>query len=99
MIETKYVVVTSDEFGEQLFTFPKSVDHDAFADVLNYIKHNPGRNWKRVHKEPVSAGFTDGITCFGRSETLELDSRPVEDTALLNYGSKVAYFRGQSSGE
>ena len=99
MIETKYVVVTSDEFGEQLFTFPKSVNHDSFAEVLNHIRHDDGHDWKRVYKEVIAAGFTDGITCFGKSETLGLDSRPVEDTALLNYGSQVAYFRGQSSGE
>lgn len=86
MIESKYVVVKSDEFGEQLFTFPRSVYHDTFAEVLNHIRHDAGgHSWKRVYKEVIAAGFTDGTSCYGRSETLDLDSRP-EDTILLNNG-------------
>ena len=83
MIERKYVVVSSDEQGEQLFTFPKDINHDDFAEVLNYIKIGEGRNWKRVYRKPISAGFTDGARCYGKSETLELGSRPNQDTALL----------------
>lgn len=82
MTERKYVVVSSEEQGEQLFTFPKNIDHDAFAEVLSYIKTGGTLNWKRSYREPVSAGFTDGIQCYGRSETLDLGSRP-QDTALL----------------
>ena len=81
MIEMKYVVVKSEEDGEKLFIFPKSVNHDAFAEVLSYIKVGD-RNWKRLYREPISAGFTDGVTCYGRSESLDLKSRP-EDTELL----------------
>lgn len=78
----KYVVVSSEEFGEQLFIFPKNIDHDQMAEVLSYIKTG-GRNWSRVFRKPVSAGFTDGHTCYGRSESLDLTSRKV-DTDLLN---------------
>ena len=41
------------------------------------------RNWKRESWRPISAGFTNGETCYGRSESLNLDSRP-EDTAYLS---------------
>lgn len=87
MLEMKYVVVKSDECGEQLFIFPKSINHDDFAEPLSYIKHRAGHgaNWERVFRQPVSAGFTDGVKCYGRSETLDLDSRP-QDTALLLKG-------------
>lgn len=81
MREMKYVVVKTDA-GEQIYVFPKQIDHDAFAEVLSYIKMG-GKNWKREYREPVSAGFTDGVSCYGRSETLNLNSRSI-DTDLLN---------------
>lgn len=83
-MEMKYVVVTCEEAGEQLFVFPHNVDHDEFASVLSYIKTG-GVCWTRPVRMPVSAGFTDGQHCYGRSETLNLESLP-EDTALLLSG-------------
>ena len=85
MIEMKYVVVESDEQGEQMFIFPENVDHDRMAETLSSIRHG-GRQWNRIYRKPVSAGFTDGVTCYGRSETLDLNSRPA-DTQLLRTGS------------
>ncbi len=87
-MEFKYVVVTCEGTGEQLFMFPKSVDHDVFAEILSYIKIG-GRNWKRPYRDPVSAGFTDGKTCYGRSETLNLNSRPALDARLLGMGGET----------
>ncbi len=83
--EYKYVVTESEESGEQLFIFPKTINHDEFADVLSYIRTG-GLNWRREYRKPISAGFTDLQRCFGRSETLRIDSRPDEDTALLKRG-------------
>ena len=83
--EMKYVVVESEEQGKQMFIFPKNIDHDSFADVLSYIKVGSPQNWKRAYREPVSAGFTDGTVCYGRSETLNLASLPT-DTALMLKG-------------
>ena len=83
--EMKYVVVASDA-GEQLMAFPKNINHDAFAEVLSHIRDGTSRNWTRFERRPVSAGFTDGITCYGRSESLNLDARIPADTALLKQG-------------
>jgi hypothetical protein len=85
MIEMKYVVVSSDEQGQQLFIFPKNINHDSFAEILNHIKIGEGRNWKRIQRKPISAGFTDGVKCYGKSESLNLSSRQ-EDTELLKNG-------------
>lgn len=85
LIEMKYVVVHSDEAGEQLFIFPKSINHDEFAEVLSYIKQGDSQNWKRIFRAPIAAGFTDGVKCYGLSETLRLKSRP-GDAELLNRG-------------
>lgn len=84
MMQMKYVVVQSEKHGKQLFVFPIDIDHDRFAEVLSYIKTGH-QNWSRDYREPVSAGFTDGIKCFGESTTLKLKSHP-EDTDLLLMG-------------
>lgn len=84
MYEMKYVVLADEEVGEHMFIFPKCFDHDAFAEVQSYIKTG-GSNWTRQFRKPVSAGFTDGNRCYGRSESLNLDSRK-EDTELLQKG-------------
>jgi hypothetical protein len=83
-MEMKYVVVEDESGAEQLIVFPKVFDHDAFAEVLSHIRVG-GHNWRREFRKPVSAGFTDGNSCYGRSETLDIDCRPI-DTELLQKG-------------
>lgn len=85
MNEMKYVVVDSKEAGRQLFTFPKNINHSEFAEILSYIKTGGTNTWVRVYRKPVSAGFTDGLTCYGRSESLDLSCLP-SDTELLRKG-------------
>lgn len=82
MREMKYVVVFSEEQGEQLFIFPKNINHDDFAETLSYIKTGDRGNWQRIFRTPISAGFTDGSTCYGHSESLNISSRK-QDTSLL----------------
>ena len=84
--EMKYVVVRSPNFGEQLVVFPSTINHDAMAEALSLIRHGPLRNWTRPDRLPISAGFTDGLNCYGRSESLNLDSRIPADTLLLKMG-------------
>ena len=53
------------------------------AEVLNRIKNTTLGNWERIRRAPISAGFVDDAhNCYGRSESLNLDSRP-QDTILL----------------
>jgi thioredoxin-related protein len=86
MNEMKYVVVETEGQGKQLFIFPKNIDHDSFAEVLSYIKVGSHQNWNRAYREPISAGFTDGKTCYGKSETLRLKSLPTDTALMLNGG-------------
>lgn len=80
----KYVVTENEDGQQELFMFPRTVNHDDMSEVLHYIKVWQGREWNRQFKKPISAGFIDrNWKCYGRSETLNLDSRPVEDTELL----------------
>jgi hypothetical protein len=81
----KYIVTErlTGDHEEEIFIFPNSVDHDCMAEMLGRIKNQSWGNWERVPRVPISAGFVDPFgTCFGRSETLDLDSREA-DTELL----------------
>ena len=88
MREMKYVVTKTKGGPEQIFIFEKGIDHDRFYEVLSYIKEGHDRNWLREFRELVSAGFTDGKICWGKSETMKKNSRPKEDTILLQTSGK-----------
>lgn len=79
----KYVVTVNANGREELFVFPKHIDHDRFAEVLSGIRTGNEWDWERMYREPISAGFVMDGVCFGESITLGLKSRKEEDTALL----------------
>lgn len=80
----KYICTINDDGREEIFTFPKDVDHDAFYEVASRIKNHTWGNWHRVQREIISAGFVDmNLNCGGRSESLKVDSRGAQDTELL----------------
>lgn len=82
----KYVVTEDEDGVEEIFVFPKRYNHDDFASDINGLRvrdPNNHREWERKYKKPVSGGFVDGMKCYGRSETLGLDSRGERDTLLL----------------
>ena len=55
------------------------------AESFEGIKNKTHGNWKRIYRVPVSAGFVDNDgNCFGKSESLSLESRKKEDTLLLH---------------
>ena len=82
-MQLKYVVSKKENGLEEIFIFSKSVVHASLAEVLNYIKVGTARNWRREHCEIVGAGFTDGKTCYGESESLGIKSRGTQDSRLL----------------
>ena len=88
MREMKYVVTKTKDGPEQIFIFEKGIEHNRFYEVLNYIKKGHDRAWRREFRELISAGFTDGKICWGRSESLNKNSRPKEDTILLQTSGK-----------
>lgn len=84
----KYIVTKTENGVEELFMFPKSINHDCMAEVLGRIKDQSYGQWRRVYREPIAAGFIrttyDGLECYGRSETLNLDSRGRLDEMLTD---------------
>lgn len=80
----KYIVTADEDGHEELFTFPRSVHHDAMAEMLGRIKNQTHGNWHRVRRMPVAAGFVNADNqCYGASETLGLIARPALDSDLL----------------
>jgi hypothetical protein len=82
----KYIVTKDEEGKVEFFMFPKSINHNDFADAVQRIKtyvNGNHRDWIRLQRTPISAGFTDGKSCTGRSETLNLDSRGRLDEMLI----------------
>jgi hypothetical protein len=79
----KFISTSSKEAGDQIFLFSKFVDHDCMYETIQVLEEigNPDPDFRGK----LGAGFTDFKTCFGRSETLNLDSRDDLDTALLVY--------------
>lgn len=85
----KYVCTKDENGKEEIFIFPKNINHDEFAEVLSHIRTETpiscGMGWTRLYREPISAGFVSRTNkCFGRSETLDLDSRPIDTEILMN---------------
>lgn len=80
----KYIVTITPDGVEQIFLFPSSIDHDAFAESVNRIRSSTKGNWVRVKRDVISAGIvTSELTCVGESITLGVSSRLKIDTALL----------------
>jgi hypothetical protein len=70
-MNVKYIVFEDNALGaETIVVFPGNIQHQQMGMV-------PGRK--------ISAGFvhTESMSCFGKSVSLDLKSRPEEDTKLL----------------
>jgi hypothetical protein len=81
----KYIVTKREDDTEEIFVFPKAIHHKDMAEAVEHLKEHDTLvygKWKRIHRQPISAGFVEGGKCVGVSESLGLRSRP-EDTTLL----------------
>jgi len=71
----KYVRFTDEWLSDCIIVFSSSLNHNQTIERIR-------------HETIVSAGFVSfdgdgGLRCFGRSESLDLESNPEKDTALL----------------
>lgn len=81
----KYIVIALNG-KEDIFIFPKEVDHNRMADACLALKFGPDRDFVRKYRQGavVAAGFIECGRCYGRSESLGIESRGAQDTALLD---------------
>lgn len=73
--DVKYIVTETANNMEEIYIFPKRINHDCFYEIIN--------NSVDDFKEAISAGFIQDGTCYGSSETLGLRSRKSTDTVLI----------------
>jgi len=81
----KYIVMALAD-KEEIFVFPRNVDHDRMFEACERIRFGGERDWTRKYLrdgECVAAGFIDDGQCHGKSETLGIKSRGAADTKLL----------------
>lgn len=78
----KYIVTEDENFKEEIFLFPNSVNHACFAEAIGGILNQKHGNWKRIQRIPVSAGFVTGGVCHGKSESLHMTSRASDNDIL-----------------
>lgn len=72
----KYVTFQTYGDSEHIIPFPNFIQHSVFAEHIQQSSpHRP--------MIPISAGFVHDAKCFGTSISLNLDSRPKEDTDLI----------------
>jgi hypothetical protein len=78
-----FITTETKEGKKDVFVFPSDIDHVDMAEVLNNIKDKTHGMWTRIRRKPISAGFVDkDLNCYGRSNTLGLDSSS-HDSDLL----------------
>jgi hypothetical protein len=86
----KYIVTKQENGTEEIFIFPEAVHHKDMAEAVQYLKEHDRLvygKWRRIEREPISAGFVRGGKCEGNSESLGLRSRP-QDSDLLPWMNK-----------
>lgn len=80
----KYIVTKNEDGLLELYMFPRHINHDCFLESLDALRTQSFGDWERVYRQPISAGFINSkFECYGSSITLDLESRPYEDTELL----------------
>lgn len=87
----KYICTANHSEGEkeEIFVFPKSIDHDCMAEALEGVRNQTHGNWERELRIPVSAGFVrPNGDCYGQSETLGLEAR--QQDSLLLHDQRIA---------
>ena len=87
--QMKYVVASVKHSGrskekEYIFIFPEFINHNHFVESMRRMRDSSDYgNPQWLKCDIVGAGFTDGKQCWGRSETLNKDSRGIEDAKLI----------------
>lgn len=86
----KYIIFQSD-LGQHLpFIFPESVNHiDQSMSILKSF-----RAARKLIPIPVSDGFvefTNGVTTYGMSESMNLQGDHPTDAGIIGLGSSVAF--------
>lgn len=98
--ENKYSGNGPDAKIEEIFIFSPEINHDEMLEALRGIRLPigfSGKMWERKYSPSqgsycISAGFITGKgICSGRSESIGVKSRPIEDTMLAQKSLGLIY--------
>jgi hypothetical protein len=92
----KYIAARLDN-QEFIVIFPTFMNHDYFWDAVKTTRFDIGvRDWERkLYKaELIGAGFIRDGKCYGRSETLGVDSRGDLDSSLIKKNGFINHQEG-----
>ncbi len=82
----KFIVFLTQLSGrEEIVVFSRELTHADVAETVRRTKvYDKCYKWHRDALRPVSAGFVNpNLTCYGKSESMNLPSRGDADTKLL----------------
>lgn len=94
----KYIVLRTyigdDIAREDIIQFPTMLNH---RTVAKHIQSMLQHEYDTPNVKIVSAGFVSNDRCHGMSESLNLESRPKEDTLLLREttGADIVYWKDE----
>ncbi len=74
MSKKKFVTFVDYQHKEHIMVFPEKIQHSSFASAISELSFG--------ELKPVSGGFVKDGECFGKSISLNMESRP-QDTELL----------------
>jgi hypothetical protein len=77
-MNTKYICIEYPIKGEVIIIFPEFLTHKDMA------RNNAHCGCKIVSGGFIQENATGRLICYGRSESLNIDSRPEIDTAIVN---------------
>lgn len=81
----KYICLLDPKTNkETIVLFERHINHVDMSDVASRVRlYDENSQWYRG-MNPISAGFVGrDLHCYGKSESLQLNSRPEQDTKLL----------------
>jgi hypothetical protein len=87
-MKKKYIVIQTPAGKELMFTFPLPVVHAQMFEATRQLMGEDTVRYPYRGSTCVGAGFIDGGTCSGRSESLNVGSRGVWDSKLHASGGQ-----------
>ena len=65
----KYIITSTEDFDQEIFIFPRTINHDIMAESISRMKNQSHGNWKRLTRTPIAAATNGDIARTRANET------------------------------